>query len=130
MTVGNPLRIFSSKLQRLKSDLSKWNTNCFKNIFKEVYKFEFEVIQLESIYETYPTSTNISNLAKTKADLLVALSKEETFWGQKMKGKWLLEGESNTKIFHSSVKTRRLHQMIHKVKDSDGCWLDKEADIK
>lgn len=40
---------------------------------------------------------------------------EEAFWKQKAACRWLIEGERNTKFFHSLVKKKRNRSFIHRI---------------
>ena len=43
--------------------------------------------------------------------------------------KWLYSGDWNSKYFHVVVKQRRVQEMIHRVKKSDGVWVKEDKDI-
>lgn len=48
------------------------------------------------------------------------LAKEEVFWRQKSREKWLNEGDCNTKFFHNSTIANRAFKSIKKIKDGPG----------
>lgn len=62
-----------------------------------------------------------------KNDMTLAYREEETFWSQKCRDKWLLEGDGNMKFFHASVKASREKKRIHKIKDVNGVFQRNEV---
>ncbi|XP_071902637.1 uncharacterized protein [Coffea arabica] len=68
-------------------------------------------------------------LNKAQAELRHSLSIEEQYWRQKARVKWLRHGDSNTRYFHVVVRQRRAQGMIHRIKKSNGVWVEKDDDI-
>ncbi|OIT28903.1 hypothetical protein A4A49_38525 [Nicotiana attenuata] len=52
-----------------------------------------------------------------------AYKNEEAIWKQKSGIKWFVEGEVNSKFFHSIVKGRRKRLAIKKIRLNDGNWI-------
>lgn len=52
-------------------------------------------------------SENMALLNQANAMLIRVYKKEESFWKQKSGVKWCVEGEVNSKYFHSVVKGRK-----------------------
>ncbi|KAL0920848.1 hypothetical protein M5K25_007863 [Dendrobium thyrsiflorum] len=113
------------KFKRLKQFLSWWNKNCFKNIFANIAEMEKEVCRLENVILSDPSFMNDLNLAKD--NLIKFQDMEETYWKQKASSKLIMEGDRNTKYFHSLVSKKKSLNYIKKVRDVNGDWLsDKE----
>ncbi|CAN1325525.1 LINE-1 reverse transcriptase homolog [Linum perenne] len=55
---------------------------------------------------------------------------EENYWAQRAGTTWLRLGDKNTKFFHASAVQRRKRNLISKLKDSSGVWIDEAADIE
>lgn len=51
------------------------------------------------------------------------------FLGQKAKVRWIQEGDDNTKLFHRSIKARRLHNRINTIKKGDGSWAHNSKEV-
>ncbi|WMV51940.1 hypothetical protein MTR67_045325 [Solanum verrucosum] len=72
----------------------------------------------EAQFELLPSPENRAELFKAEAELKKFLKLEEDFWRQKAGMKWFVEGDKNSKFFHSYVqgKRRKLHiTEIHNV---------------
>ncbi len=92
--------IFISKLKLLKEKILRWNREYFNYIFKEKLEIEEKLKNLNQEIIRY--GMNYENYILEK-DLLLKqediLSKEEIFWRQKSKEKWIDEGDCNMNFF-------------------------------
>lgn len=61
-------------------------------------------------------------IADLKSELSKAYSREEIFWTQKVRVRWLKEGDRNTGFFHNSVNSRRRKNQINRMQREDGTW--------
>ncbi|XP_027184167.1 uncharacterized protein LOC113782475 [Coffea eugenioides] len=64
-----------------------------------------------------------------RARLTCALVIEEGFWRQKARVKWLLDGDRSSKYFHSLVTEKRRRAVIHRVRKTNGKWIEGEPQI-
>ncbi|XP_071939020.1 uncharacterized protein [Coffea arabica] len=126
---GSPLRVLCSKLLATRRAIHTWNKQHFGNIFDAVRSAEEVVKQAEESMDQYASEEFQVKLSKAQAELRNALSIEEQFWSQKARAKWLKQGDRNSKYFHAVVRQRRIKGMIHRMKKSNGVWVDTNADI-
>ncbi|XP_074288503.1 uncharacterized protein LOC141613658 [Silene latifolia] len=49
---------------------------------------------------------------------------------QKLKATWIEKGDSNTKYFHSIIKSRQVKNKVIKISDADGILFEETADIQ
>ncbi|XP_071921800.1 uncharacterized protein [Coffea arabica] len=126
---GSPLRVLSSKLLATRRAIQTWNKQHFGNVFDAVRSAEMGVQRAEEAMDQYASEECQVELSKAQAELRHALSIEEQFWSQKARVKWLKHGDRNSRYFHAVVRQRRAQGMIHRIKKSNGVWVDKNDDI-
>lgn len=56
-------------------------------------------------------------------------AKEEQFWRQKSRVKWLREGDNHTTIYHSTTKQRRKKNKINGLYDKNGVWRTNKQQV-
>ncbi|KAL0304188.1 UNVERIFIED_CONTAM: putative ribonuclease H protein [Sesamum radiatum] len=128
-TTSSGMGKVGAKLKRLKHRLKDWNKNVFGDIFANLTLAEEAVVQAEKRYDSTPTEANLLEMNKCTAQLQHALSIEEDFWRQKATCRWMLEGERNTRFFHSMVRKKRSRTAINSV-FHEGQLLTNEQLIK
>lgn len=58
------------------------------------------------------------------------LEQEESFWRQKARTKWVIQGERNTRYVHAMVIDRRRKSRIKQLKREDKSWCTKEQELQ
>lgn len=101
----------------------------FGNIFAKVSQAEEEVWKKELVLEEENTEEVQLNWSQVQATLLCHLANEETLWKQKARVKWLKEGDSKTKYFHSTCLDKHAHLTIHQIKNPSGVFIEGEDEI-
>ncbi|KAL0923443.1 hypothetical protein M5K25_007500 [Dendrobium thyrsiflorum] len=117
------------KLKRLKYKLVWWNRTVFKNIFANILEAEDKVNTLENICQSDPSAKNMLDVQEAKKSVFLLQDQEEVFWKQKAASKHLLEGDRNTKYYHSLFKNNRAKSNINKIVDSDGNHIEGNENI-
>ncbi|XP_071924697.1 uncharacterized protein [Coffea arabica] len=126
---GSPLKVLSEKLRKMKHALRHWSRSSFGDIFLETWSPEQKVAEAEIAHDDNPSEELLLQLQEARAPLRNALRVEEEFWKQKARVKWLADGDRNTVFFHSIVTERRRKSVIHRVRRTNGEWVDDEASI-
>ena len=127
---GSKMFIFIQKLKMLKDHILKWNRDQFSNIFKEKIEIEKQLEDLNSEVLSRGMDNKSYLLEKELlAKQEVILSKEEIFWRQKSRERWLAEGDRNTKYFHNSTLYNRAKNNITSIKDQQGINTEKSGEI-
>ncbi|XP_019196178.1 PREDICTED: uncharacterized protein LOC109190182 [Ipomoea nil] len=98
---GNEMYSFITKHKKVKRVLKNWNWEVFGNIFEKLSELEEKVSNSESAMQTDPSEEKL----------------------------WVVEGERNSKYFHGLVKERRAKQVIHKIKNNEGEWVEEQSQI-
>ncbi|XP_019227829.1 PREDICTED: uncharacterized protein LOC109209105 [Nicotiana attenuata] len=126
---GSPMWKFHLKLKNTCRCLSHWSKTSIGNIFDNVKDLEKKMDDLEQKTITNNTDINRAELNRINALLIRAYKTEESIWKQKSGIKWFVEGEVNTKFFHSIVKGRRKRLALKKIRLSDGTWIEGDERI-
>ena len=126
---GPPLRVLCSKLLATRRAIQSWNKQHFGNIFDAVRSSEMAVQRAEELLDHDYSEECQIELNKAQAELRYSMSIEEQYWRQKARVKWLRHGDRNTRYFHAVVRQRRAQGMIHRIKKSNGAWVEKDDDI-
>ncbi|KAK4419403.1 hypothetical protein Salat_2353200 [Sesamum alatum] len=98
------MAVLAEKLRRLKQRLKHWNKTIFGDLFQNLTQAEETVKQAERRYDADPSDENLYAMNEGTGLLQHSLSVEEDFWRQKAACRWTLDGDRNTRYFHSLVK--------------------------
>ncbi|XP_051125984.1 uncharacterized protein LOC127247930 [Andrographis paniculata] len=117
------------KLGRLKQALKWWNKQVFRNVFQVPAAAEKDAEECEADFDRDPSDANLLRRQRSAAALTHAIALEEAFWKQKAACRWAVEGERNSRMFHSMVKERRRRATIFSMADGARTLTD-HSDIK
>ncbi|GAU39340.1 hypothetical protein TSUD_60910 [Trifolium subterraneum] len=115
-------------LSNLTSNLKVWNKVVFGNIFKRKKELlaRLNGIQNSSNYDYSNFLETLEN--ELQQQLTTTLYQEECLWYQKSRGKWIGDGDRNTKYYHSKAIVRRRRNKIVSLRSETGDWIeDQEA---
>ncbi|XP_016435434.1 uncharacterized protein LOC107761696 [Nicotiana tabacum] len=126
---GSPMWRFHLKLKNTCKKLSEWSRSSIGNIFEKVIKMEEKVRELEEKIINDNTDMNRGELNHANSLLIRAYKKEESFWKQKSGVKWFVQGEVNSRFFHSIIKGRKKRLSLKKIRGNDGNWIEGEEEI-
>nr|XP_027061902.1 uncharacterized protein LOC113688298 [Coffea arabica] len=128
-STGSPLRVLSDKLRRVKHALRQWSRSSFGDIFFASRTAEQKVLEAEIAHDNHPSDGLLLSLQEERAKLRRAVVVEKEFWRQKARVKWVSDGDKNTAFFHVIVTERRRKSVIHRIRKTNGEWVDDEANI-
>ncbi|XP_042485821.1 uncharacterized protein LOC122066061 [Macadamia integrifolia] len=127
---GNPIFVLAQKLKQVKENLKVWARANFPNLNDEVDKAKLELKKVQDMIEVAGMTDELFNReADAKTVLLKANQMYEKLWAEKAKLRWMKNGDCNSKIFHLSVKLRRLKNQITSLKKEDGTWVSDQQGI-
>nr|XP_027082465.1 uncharacterized protein LOC113704792 [Coffea arabica] len=126
---GRPLQRLAAKLRLTKHAIQHWSREHFGNIFDAVKQAEEAVIAAEAALDSNPSQQQWLALQEAMAVMRNSMVKEEAYWRQKIRIKWLQDGDKNSRFFHAVVAERRAKSVIHRIRSSTGEWLIDEAHI-
>ncbi|VFQ92808.1 unnamed protein product [Cuscuta campestris] len=88
-----------------------------------------KVQEAEETYQAAPIDEHLMQIKAVDAQYSHQLHLEELFWKQKAHVQWVVDGNRNSKYFHALVKAIRRKLYIHKIKGSDGNWIEDHKQI-
>lgn len=109
------MRKLAEKIKRLKQRLGWWNRNVFGNLFSSLAKKEAEVHLADRELQQNHNTSNLEKYQKVASEFDTLLEMEEHFWKQKARSKWTLDGDKNTKLYHSMVQRKKSRLKIHSI---------------
>jgi UDP-2,3-diacylglucosamine pyrophosphatase LpxH len=78
-----------------------------------------------------PLSADNDIKAKELANLVeILLEQEEIYWSQRSRANWLQHGDHNTTFFHNFASARRKKNLITKLKNHEGDWVEGTEMLK
>ncbi|RVW17847.1 hypothetical protein CK203_078615 [Vitis vinifera] len=121
---------FMRKLQFVKAKLKEWNKLSFgelnerkKSILNEIANFD--AIEQEEVF----TSEHLVQRALRKKELEELILREEIHWRQKVRVKWVKEGDCNLKFFHKVANGRQNGKFIKMLENERGLVLNNSESI-
>nr|KYP63746.1 hypothetical protein KK1_018328 [Cajanus cajan]KYP63779.1 hypothetical protein KK1_018361 [Cajanus cajan] len=115
---------WSSKVNNTQRCLLDWNKTTFGNIFSAKRRLVRRLNGIASrlLQEDNPFLINLQKELWSQYELL--LIREELFWFQKSRCKWLEFGDRNTSYFHGTTVIRRRKNRIVKLQNEEGVWIE------
>lgn len=126
---GSPMWRFHLKLKHTCKKLSEWSKTKIGKIFDQVKELEGKVADKEANLVADNSDMNRPALNQANALLIRAYKKEESFWRQKSGVKWFVEGEVNSKNFHSVVNGRKKRLTMKKMRREDGNSVEGDEEV-
>lgn len=109
------------KLKVVKGALKTLNRSDFSDISRRVHDAKAALDSVQDELQGDRTSVDLARQEKVCIQLYEELrTKEECFFKQKSRIRWLKEGDLNTRFFHSSVVDRQHRNRITSIMDEEG----------
>ncbi|XP_057745375.1 uncharacterized protein LOC130963259 [Arachis stenosperma] len=77
-----------------------------------------------------PFSIALNLEKRLRENLEEILNREEVMWLQKSREKWLVEGDRNTKYYHTRTIIRRRRKKVLKLRNHAGKWVEDAKDLE
>ncbi|OMO90423.1 Endonuclease/exonuclease/phosphatase [Corchorus olitorius] len=115
------------KLKAAKGNLKKWNKEVFENLFEKRKRLEQEIASKQASLDTIQSCAEERRL---RIQLEEVAEQEQIFWMQKSRFNWIIQGDRNTKFYHTVTAKRRVRNRISRVKGKDGNWKGDQKEIE
>lgn len=109
-----------------KKDIWAWQKLTFKRGDEEIKLLKRKLKDLMSQQGQSNLGEEIKAVQKNINELW---KREELYWSQWSRLKWLDGGDRNTKFFHASTLQRRGRNRLHRIKNKSGIWVEGKEKI-
>ncbi|KAL4278534.1 hypothetical protein GQ457_03G023770 [Hibiscus cannabinus] len=126
----SPKASWSDNVAKFHSDLEIWNKEVFGHLGNRKRRLRARLRGIDRALMTRHSDYLRELAVVLRSELEVVMTQEESFWRQKACSRWVLQGDRNTKFFHTSVMTRRRVNRISALQKDDGSWCTEDAELK
>lgn len=120
---------FQQKMKQVTRRLMTWSKEQIGDVFLNLKEQEHKLLHLELQYIDSNKEMHRAELHMAQAQYTMWLKVEKTLLKQKANIKWLEEGDSNSKYFHTIINERSRKLTLHKIKNQDGQYLQGDQEI-
>ena len=125
-----PIQRWNNKIRALRTHLVGWARHTSGLLKKEKERLSSIIDALEALAERRLISEQEIELKnQSNAQIAKLLREEELKWYQRSKAQFILEGDSNTRYFHSIANGRHRKKRIHSLLQEEGT-IEGEENLK
>lgn len=124
---GNPMVVLKNKLKLLKGEIKSWRSSHSNYDVSTARKLMLEW-ELKAESKTLDEEESVS-FRKARADFFHAEKMQTSSLKQKSRIKWAVEGDENSRFFHSMVRGRFKKNVIHGL-SYNGNWVENPSTVK
>ena len=125
-----PIQRWNNKIRATRTHLMGWARHTAGLLKKEKLRLVSIIDNLEALAEIRLLSTHEIELkSQSNAQLAGLLREEELKWYQRSKSQFILQGDSNTRYFHSLANGRHRKKRIHSLLQ-DGVTIEGHDQLK
>ena len=116
-------------VEKFTRDVISWNKDVFGNIFHKKNRVEARLRGVQASIAHRPSEALFRLENQLQREFLDILKQEEEFWSVKSRYNWLIQGDRNTKFFHTSTLIRCKRNRISSLQDNQGNWVHDEQEV-
>ena len=105
----------------------EWSRRVFPNNRKKIGAIMEKIAEIQDKEVTVQGCNEVEEMMR-KLDSI--WKREEKYWMQRSRVKWLENGDKNTKFFHQATIQRRRKNKICSLKEEWGIWIEEESLIQ
>jgi hypothetical protein len=115
------------KLAHMHKSLHDWDIQVLKQPRTRIRKAQKKMEKAMN----GPTNDENDKISKEMNELIeILLEQENIHWMQRSRANWLMQGDRNTSFFHQFATARRKKNLIKKLKDANGNWVEGTSMLK
>jgi hypothetical protein len=126
---GKKAYVLKEKFRLLKDCLRKWNREVFGILDLNIDKTVKELNDIEGLLGEDDVDLEITRREGLNKDFWSQLHFKESLLKQKSRMRWVKEGDSNSRYFHESIKSRRRRNQLVALKNGDN-WVQGVEEVK
>ena len=118
---SSPIHIWNNKMHNMRTFLRGWARHTTGILKKEKARLSAIIENLDGIaVERALSPQEIELKCQSNVQIARLLREEEVKWYQRSKAQFILEGDSNTRYFHSVANGRHRKKLIHSLNQDEG----------
>lgn len=122
---GSNLHKWSTKIRRCRTKLREWSRSSQRNSKEQLESLNKELCTLQEEW-----NENREKVSQVKKQINELSMREEQYWQQRSRLKWLVAGDANTSFFHQTTIQMRRQNRITRIKDCHGHWISDEIGVR
>ncbi|PNX93422.1 cysteine-rich receptor-like protein kinase, partial [Trifolium pratense] len=126
---GKKAFVLKEKFKLLRESLKNWNKEVFGFLDLNIEKTVRDINEFEGLLANSDGDLDYLKLEGLNKEFWKQLHFKESLLKQKSRTTWIREGDSNSKYFHQSIKSRRRRNQLVALKDGDH-WVQGVDDVK
>ncbi|OMO87766.1 reverse transcriptase [Corchorus capsularis] len=124
--MGSKSYILVQKQNSCRKALLDWSRKAFPNNKEAIECLKQKIAAIQDNECSVESCIKVEELI---SQLKEAWSKEEQYWYQRSRIKWLKDGDANTRFFHQTTIQMRQTNKILNLKSDNGEWIEEEKKI-
>ncbi|XP_010666661.1 uncharacterized protein LOC104883796 [Beta vulgaris subsp. vulgaris] len=127
---GSKMYQVTSRLKKIKQGLKKLNAEGFSDLQASDIRALRSLMQCQERLQAQPMNMEYRR-AEREAGIQYNLVHKQylSFLAQKSKMRWCKDGDENTKLFHQSIRARRLQNTVYAIHDDQGNWMENVEEV-
>ncbi|XP_073067166.1 uncharacterized protein [Primulina eburnea] len=117
---------FKKGQKRFSGVLKEWAGSRFSDLSRKIEALRKE---LDALMNPLKASSNERRINELENIIEKLVMQEEMHWKQRARTNWLVQGDGNTKFFHSFASQRKRSNHIKGLIDDNRQWVEAEKDI-
>ncbi|PNX75251.1 ribonuclease H, partial [Trifolium pratense] len=112
-------------LDNVQRGITNWKLQTFDQVKRKKKEIMARLAGIQNRMYHGNNSGGLKRLEyKLQAELNNILEKEELMWFQRSRAKWLIDGDRNTRYYHTKTISRRRRNNILMLKNDHGEWIE------